>query len=71
MPSIDTEPMDNSTIRNKALKRLDFPAPVRPTTPIWTHSHAWIILKVSKQITFSPGLVTKDTSFRADGKPSL
>lgn len=34
IPSMEIVPADNSTMRNKALNKLDFPAPVLPTTPI-------------------------------------
>ena len=34
MLSIDMVPTDSSIMRNKALNKLDFPAPVLPTTPI-------------------------------------
>ena len=34
-PSINTDPSCSSTMRNKAWNKLDLPAPVLPTTPIW------------------------------------
>ena len=43
MPSMYILPRESSTIRKRALKRLDFPAPVLPTTPIWPDREDQII----------------------------
>lgn len=63
MPSISIEPDSSSTILENAMKMVDFPAPVRPTTPTFSPG---AILRVKPFSTLSVfGLYLKKISLNS------